>query len=289
VIIALGGPDYRRFSYPAGELQVRFVDKEKIAQLRHTERVDILARITSSSDILELMLLRDAIGGINSKAPISLILPYLPYARADRRFLEGDCLGIATLGRILFVSSLDKVITLDVHSPIAQNWMNLKNVSADPFIEQATNKFANTCNSHAINILLPDEGALGRYSIPAITGCNTFGVETQVFYATKQREPVTGKLLGFEVPPMPVHPTLIVDDICDGGGTFLGIAKQLPEIPDLALYTTHGIYSQGFAELEKYFKCLYTTNSFATTYRKANKLMVMDCVSMLILAAQERN
>ena len=40
---------------------------------------------------------------------------------------------------------------------------------------------------------------------------------------------------------------LIVDDICDRGGTFIGLTKILKQMgcSSVGLYTTHGIYSGG--------------------------------------------
>lgn len=57
---------------------------------------------------------------------------------------------------------------------------------------------------------------------------------------------------------------IIVDDICDGGATFIAIAKKLaPYKPkSLSLMVTHGIFSKGFGELCNYFQHIYTTNSF---------------------------
>lgn len=282
MIIELGNDRYQRFAYPAGELQVRFTDGEMVRAIRHAGEVTALARIRKPDEIIELALLVDAILGIAPHKRIRLVLPYLPYARADRRFSEGDCHGIATMAKMLFSMSVDQVVSLDVHSPEAEKWIVLRQVSADSFIEQAVNQFAQKFGSHAINVLLPDAGAVGRYKIPTITGCNTFRIDVEIFNATKKRDAVTGTLSGFEVPQMPVHPTLIVDDICDGGGTFIGIAEQLPFIPDLALYTTHGIYSRGLQPLAKWFKQLYTTNSFKPSYAYDPMLTVMDCIPGLL-------
>jgi phosphoribosylpyrophosphate synthetase len=54
---------------------------------------------------------------------------------------------------------------------------------------------------------------------------------------------------------------IIVDDICDGGRTFIEIAKQLPNTNSLTLVITHGIFSKGLKELEAYFDKIITTNS----------------------------
>ncbi len=283
MIIELGNDRYSRFTYPAGEIQVRFIDKMMIHAIQAASVIDILARITRPDQIIELALLRDAISGLVPNVLVRLVVPYLPYARADRRFVEGDCNGVATMARLIHAMSFDSIVCLDIHSHEAEEWFEIKNVSPDPFITQAINHFAREFGTHAVNVLLPDEGAIGRYKIPELTGCNTWSVDVRVFNARKKRDAATGKLSGFEAPAMPVHPTLIVDDICDGGGTFIGIAEQLPFIADLALYTTHGIYSKGLDPLKKWFKRLYATNSFRANYAFDQALTVMDCVPELLL------
>jgi ribose-phosphate pyrophosphokinase len=61
---------------------------------------------------------------------------------------------------------------------------------------------------------------------------------------------------------------VIIDDICDGGATFLNIAKTIKEHyvgvdePKIYLIVTHGIFSKGFNELNKYFDGIYCTNSY---------------------------
>jgi ribose-phosphate pyrophosphokinase len=84
-----------------------------------------------------------------------------------------------------------------------------------------------------------------------------------VAYATKHRDAGTGKLSSFAVPELRTHKVLIVDDICDGGGTFVGIARALPENHThmLGLYVTHGLFSRGIGELVKYFTRIFTTDS----------------------------
>jgi ribose-phosphate pyrophosphokinase len=59
---------------------------------------------------------------------------------------------------------------------------------------------------------------------------------------------------------------LIVDDICDGGGTFIGLAKELKKhnAGNLYLSVSHGIFSKGLKELNQYFTNIFTTDSFKT-------------------------
>jgi ribose-phosphate pyrophosphokinase len=56
---------------------------------------------------------------------------------------------------------------------------------------------------------------------------------------------------------------IIIDDIIDGGNTFVEIAKCLKQknVGKLYLIVTHGIFSAGFETLSEYFDRIYTTNS----------------------------
>ncbi len=55
-----------------------------------------------------------------------------------------------------------------------------------------------------------------------------------------------------------------MDDICDGGRTFTGIAEELKQkgAGNLILIVSHGIFSHGFEELFKHYSRIITTNSF---------------------------
>jgi ribose-phosphate pyrophosphokinase len=62
---------------------------------------------------------------------------------------------------------------------------------------------------------------------------------------------------------------IIIDDICDGGATFINIAKEIQKQyelttpkPKIYLIVTHGIFSKGLEELGEYFESIYCTNSY---------------------------
>lgn len=242
---------YESFSYPAGEQQVR-IREAFLEPIRTADGVEITARIQSSEDLIRLLLLADALHNTFLIKPI-LRIPYLPYARADRRFTQSDCHGLKMMGELLSLGKFSHIETYDVHSERAFDWIaGLVNISPLPLIQKAM--AAIRLERRQGTILLPDEGALGRYAIP----------NWPVLHATKKRNEKTGKLEGFEVPKFELFgdgPILIVDDICDGGGTFLGIAALLtPDIPRY-LFVTHGIFSKGFDDLGKAFELIFTTDS----------------------------
>lgn len=271
------GVRYEQFRYPGGEVQVRILPSEHNS-IREADELYIIASIIDG-DVMPLAMLKNAIRGINNVPVQKLILPYLPYSRADRRFVLGDCHGLAEFGAIINNMAFDEVKTIDVHNESTARVCinNLVNIHTSNIIDFV---FEDVDDSEK-GFLLPDKGA--RRYLEGIT------LGSPIFYAEKIRDAKTGKLTGFEVPVLGeilnIRSMLIVDDICDGGGTFVGIAKRLREIGwegKLCLYVTHGIFSKGFDELSPLFDTIYTTNTFVgrgyTIEAPAGNVVVLDVV-----------
>ena len=245
------------FKYPGGELQVR-LHKETIESLKESDSVVIIANIYNSDDIMRLLLLQDAIDSVAKHITPdykATVIPYLPYSRADRRFVEGDCLGksvFLTMIRSVWPNSV--VYTIDCHSSaFGKDYVD---IPIDDLLKSSIILLADS----PINILFPDLGAKNRYG-------NIFDgmTDINIFFCEKKRDPESGKFLGFKVPEGidKSLDTIIIDDICDGGGTFIGIANELQMSRErLTLYVTHGIFSKGFDELSKWFGNIITTDTF---------------------------
>jgi ribose-phosphate pyrophosphokinase len=84
----------------------------------------------------------------------------------------------------------------------------------------------------------------------------------EVIYCIKSRDLSNGKITLKVLEPEKCKDRncVIIDDICDGGGTFLAIANQI-EAEHLTLIVTHGIFSKGVEILEEKFDEIITTNS----------------------------
>ena len=282
---------HETFKYPGGELQVR-LSQDNLNYLKSKENDDfslvIDTRIKNSDDIMELLLFRDALSekideDIFERA--SIFLAYLPYARADRRFVEGDCHGKNTFLRMIARQfPFQTIYTLDIHSltNLEDEWftqdLDIRNVSAAPILEDVleTTRYIYR-DVGLINILFPDEGAATRYTSDDYEFLND-KTKYVISYCTKDRDQVTGKLNGFNVPEIDKSlPTLVVDDLCDGGGTFLGIASKLQMDRNLlSLYVTHGLFSKGLGQLGEAFSKIYTTNSFFNIEDRMN-FVSEDC------------
>ena len=113
-----------------------------------------------------------------------------------------------------------------------------------------------------VQLVAPDGGALKKiYKLSEYLG----GIN--VVECSKRRDVKTGKLSSFEVfaaEDLEGKDFLVVDDICDGGGTFLGLAQQLRKHNAGRLYlaVSHGIFSQGVEELAQYYEKIFTTDAF---------------------------
>lgn len=268
-------PSYEQFTYPAGEHQVRFCGRLA------ADHVNVIARIHSGDDIVKLALLKSAIG---PGAKTRLILPYLPYSRADRRFSDGDCHGLETFGGLVNSMNFAEVVTMDAHNAKSAraHIRHLVDVQATPCIDDTIVNFAHKHGSKKITVLFPDEGAKVRYQMPRGIETNTDSVMINVAHCSKVRDPLTGKLSGFDVPSIHAdRPALIVDDICDGGGTFLGIAQKITGVK-LGLYVTHGIFSKGTAGILEQFDHLYTTNTIEPSDLTPLRMTVFDAMPYLL-------
>jgi len=274
---------YERIAYPAGELQIRIkpqyielveLAKEIVIQVRlQILGTEHSSAYTMHANLAGLVLLSDALHGINPTAKQILQLPYLPYSRADRRFVDGDCHGLATFGKMLEAGEFREVVTLDVHNYNKAHMFirNLVNVVPRVEILQAIVDFEDICKEKPA-ILFPDAGAAKRYKK---LGC--IPADMKVYYCEKHRD-VNGKFIGFKIPDIGLLPLLhssflIIDDLCDGGGTFNDIARLLEEEYGtetrllLGLYITTGIFSKGLFELARHFRKIYFTDSIRIDQR----------------------
>lgn len=271
------GDQYQVIKYPGGEHQVRFNEAQQAA-IKEASTVIVIARITDG-EVMQLALLSDALARVHPNCDKTLVLPYLPYGRADRAFVKGDCFALEVFLDMIGSMFYTRIITLDVHSDVAQKiaWLRTNsfiNVSPRPFIDLIVE-----LNEH-VAILLPDKGAV-RY------GTNS------IFQCEKTRDPATGVLSGFfKVPPVGLFEgaksILIIDDICDGGGTFVGIASSLRASGNtlpIDLYVTHGIFSRGVEGLFKYFRKIYTTDSYfgsRSPYSMDERLIITPCAGAIL-------
>lgn len=240
---------FEHFLFAGGEPHIRInpnFDKSKNVTVTH--------RLNSFNDLGLLCLAVDALQRLGAKLG-TLVIPYFPAARQDRVMVKGEALSVKVYAQIINTLNFEKVLVFDPHSDVTPAVLaNCEVISNHAFIQRVIGATGND-----VVLISPDGGALKKiYKTSEFLG----GIE--VVECSKSRDIKTGKLTGFKAYTDNLHQKacLIVDDICDGGGTFVGLAKELQNknAGKLYLAVSHGIFSQGFQNL-KCFERIFTTDS----------------------------
>lgn len=235
-----------------------FPDKQphvNISGLGEGEEVKLVCSITDTEKLLLLLETANAIDNCFARKKI-LVIPYLMAARYDRLMLPGDSLDLKVIADMINYCGFERVYLFDVHSGAALLLIrNAIAISNEIMVREYT-------KDNAI-LLCPDEGAAKKTG--SYRDWNNHLAE--IVFCHKSRDLNTGKIT-LSVPE-PGKCTgrncVIIDDICDGGGTFLAIAEQIRPA-HLTLIVTHGIFSKGFGMLEKHFNEIIVSDSLYKQY-----------------------
>lgn len=255
---------YESFFFKGGEPHIRIdsFDIKKDVYVTH--------RIQSFNDLGLLAVTVDALRrmGVNK---VHTLLPYFPGARQDRVMLPGESLTVKVVADFINQLELTSITIFDPHSDVTPALLNRCTViSNHAFISQIVPLIPND-----FVLISPDAGASKKvFKLASQLG------HSHVLECGKKRDLATGKLSGFVVPTDNINgkPCLLVDDICDGGGTFIGLGEELKRknAGPLYLAISHGIFSKGFDELGKIYTEIFTTDSFRTIEEENTKQIKLN-------------
>lgn len=258
------GISYKVSKFPDGQQQLTF-DKPTSLYQGSFLSVQIKSRLNNWKD---LELIACAVASLREMGvgDIHLYVPYILGARSDRKFEFGSNNYLkSVLSPVINGMRFSSVTCMDPHSDVLEACINnFRKEDNFPLISKALHFLDETDDSHEnVVIVSPDAGALKK----VYTLVDKFNLRCDVLVCGKSRS-ADGKLSKTIVPATKDQlekDFIIVDDICDGGGTFLNIAKELEDkgfSGKLTLVVTHGIFSKGLTELSKYFDQIYCTNSY---------------------------
>jgi ribose-phosphate pyrophosphokinase len=224
--------------------------------------VQIRSRLNSFQDLELIICTNQALKEMGA-SEIELYVPYFLGARSDRKFLYGETNYLKNvICPIINSQGFSKVYVVDPHSDVLEACLNnFAKFSNYNLVDDALSYLIKEDEDNKVALISPDAGALKKiYDV-----AKEFGI-SNVTTASKVREISTGTILRTELPTMDldgIEHIVIIDDICDGGRTFIELAKEIIKQTNKPIYliVTHGIFSAGFSELSKYFTYIYTTNS----------------------------
>ena len=223
----------------------------------------IIVKPNSLDEFITAMMVVDSFAERGGRIK-NLIIPFIPGGRQDRQKWEGDwLLTLKFVAKMINDRNFDRVITIDPHSMVTGALIN-RLVTTDDLLVPVFKTIGK--NSMIDGVISPDLGAVKRAESAAKV------LDVPVFTATKRRDPSTNKLSGFHFvdPLAPELNYLVVDDICDAGGTFLGLAQEAKKVygVNLHLFVTHGLFTKGTDELLKSYETVHSTNSTDPNYDK---------------------
>ncbi|MEX0796313.1 MAG: ribose-phosphate pyrophosphokinase [Acidimicrobiia bacterium] len=240
--------------FPDGELQV------KVGPLQDRDVYIVQPTGPPVNDhMVELLLSIDACRRENA-GRITAVIPYLGYARQDRRTASGQSVAAQVFARAITTSGADRVVVVDPHTPTVETLFNVpvEVLTAVPVLATALEEHI---GEDAV-IVAPDLGAvklaehygsvLGR-TVVIVRKTRYSGTEVNV-------EEVVGDVAGRHV--------IIVDDMISTGATIRAAAGAVLErgaLPDMVVAATHGL--------------LVPANNADPVFPKIRRVLITDSVA----------
>jgi ribose-phosphate pyrophosphokinase len=244
-----------------------------------TQLGDKVFRVNTYEDLWHLNQFVDSFHSKHGLTP-SITIPNLLDAQADRRFSVDESFGLKLV--LKFLAGLDanfkifhphnpevvemafevlgkKVVTLD-------NTTFIKDVLNDLYLDFLEEGTAGSMKDHLI-MMSSDAGGFK----PLMKLCDKLTWDGETYSASKSRKYEDGKSKLVQLvdrQDFGGKDILIVDDMCLGGGTFIGLAKMLRErnCGKLFLAVSHMTLPKPNPELFEVFDKVYTTNSKGLDY-----------------------
>lgn len=240
------------WTFPGGERNVKF-----LTPITTCGRYEIKCLFKSSDDLVDLLMVTNALrhAGVTE---ISLNIPYFPFARQDRVMTDGEPFALQAVVDVIKMLNFTSVSVEDPHSDVLAGMFPAGMLKVKPqhtlwagvigkelridesrVYDDMAPSYPKPC------LVSPDAGALKKiYKLAK-------ELELPVVEAGKQRNVATGEIVSTTIDANEVakyQTFFIVDDICDGGRTFIELAKVIRPAnttAKLVLCVTHGIFSKG--------------------------------------------
>lgn len=262
---------FRQFTFPDGQ---RHLELLVDGPLKDSEPCTVETRIANADELFDVLLAKNALDAAGYWP--ALDIRYLLGARMDRRINNRSPFTLRIVQSVLRDAAYTgaggwrTVRILDPHSAEASRWHPsphlVEAVYPTALVHQILADHYDPTNTV---IVAPDAGATPRVQ-RLLEGLSQ---PWRVIQGLKHRDPVSGNLSGFSVEYPPAtgatvsnglagQRCLILDDICDGGGTFSGLAAVLRQhgASRVDLFVTHGIFSKGLPLAG--IDTVYTTDAY---------------------------
>jgi ribose-phosphate pyrophosphokinase len=211
----------RRFE--GGELKLRPLESVRsrtvfvLQSLAGTAQAPVCERLVRLLFLLQL--LRD--GGA---AATIAVLPYLAFARKDRRTQPRDPVTSRYVAQLIEAAGVTQLVGLDVHNPAAfDNAFRVPTVHLTA-IPMMVDHFARQMTGSGLTVVSPDVGGIKRAQLFRERLAALIGGEVELAFVEKRRAQgvvATGLLAG----EVAGRAAVVLDDLCATGGTLIHAAQ----------------------------------------------------------------
>jgi len=178
------------------------------------------------------------------------LLPYLTFARKDRRTQSRDPVNSRYIAQMLESAGVERVVTLDVHNPAALDnafRVPIDHLSALPMM---VDYFATRLAGAQLTVASPDIGGVKRAQIfrELLEARLDRSVDLAFFEKRRTQGVVSGNALIGAVKDRTV---IVIDDLCATGNTLIRAAEMCNRAGAESVYAavTHAPYAPGIAAL----------------------------------------
>ena len=228
---------------PLSKAEIKnFADNEIFVRINENVRGEDVFVIQSTSkpandNLMELLICIDALVRA-SASRITAVIPYFGYARQDRKTDGRTPISAKLVANLIAKAGADRVLTMDLHAGQIQGFFDVPtdNLVAMPVIE---NDIRRTHPGKNLMVVSPDVGGVVR----ARGLANRLGVDLAI---VDKRRPEAGKSEVMNIiGDVDGRHCVLIDDICDSGGTLVNAAAALKEkgASGVSAYVTHGVLS----------------------------------------------
>jgi ribose-phosphate pyrophosphokinase len=234
-------------SFEDGEHKVRPLDTVRGAHVYVVQSLHSGPSETVNDKLCRLLFFIGSIKDAGA-ASVTAVVPYLCYARKDRRTKPNDPVTTRYMAGMFEAVGTDCMVTLEVHNPVAfENAFRCRTVTltGTPLFVG----YARSLDNRALSVVSPDPGGAKRAELFREALEVSLGRPVGKAFADKHRSAgvVSGDLFIGDVADTTA---LIIDDLISTGGTLLRAARAAKKsgARRVVALATHGLFMQGAAE-----------------------------------------
>ena len=215
--LPLAAIEERRFE--GGEFKLRPLESVRGRVVFVLQSLSATAEFPIAERLVRLLFLLYGLRDAGASQRVALV-PYLAYARKDRRTQLRDPVNTRYVAQLLEAAGIDRLIALDVHNPAALD--NAFRVPVDHLtaLPMMVDHFARRLGGTALTVVSPDVGGIKRAQLFRELLQRRLGSEVELAFIEKRRAQdvvSTGALVGSGSG----RNVIVIDDLCASGGTLI--------------------------------------------------------------------